>query len=319
MLNLDRLRLFIEVVEVGSFARAANLCGYSASTVARHIRLLERELSVRLFTRSAHHVTVTPAGELLASRAPDLLAMAIDLSEDVLRRAEEGPAVLRVGSYPSLTRGCLAGVIARHLARADDNVNVSLRDLEGSMAVHEVATGQLDVAFVDEAAPALQSCRELVEEGLTITEVGIERPVLLLHGSHRLARRPAITVTELPELSGLRWVSREVGSRDATLLERLASSARFTPTIGRRVECFEIISELVVQQRSVAVTYPLSVVPVPDLAVVPLIDAGQDARILAVQGEVHQSGVDDLVRRVRRYLATRKALTATAEWGGKGC
>lgn len=57
------LRVFYAVAETGSFSEAANQLGLTQPTVSARIRDLETRLSVRLFNRSPHKLTLTEAGE----------------------------------------------------------------------------------------------------------------------------------------------------------------------------------------------------------------------------------------------------------------
>lgn len=72
-LNLDDTQLFIQVIEHGSFSRAAEYCGIPKSTLSRRIRELENSLGVCLIHRSTCHFTLTELGEQFYERALQLL------------------------------------------------------------------------------------------------------------------------------------------------------------------------------------------------------------------------------------------------------
>src|SRR5437588_5481285 len=72
-----RLRAFAAVARRGSFTRAAEDLFISQPAVSKHVSSLERELKSRLVLRQPRHVSLTPAGQLLADyvlRAEALLA-----------------------------------------------------------------------------------------------------------------------------------------------------------------------------------------------------------------------------------------------------
>lgn len=73
MLYNTHLATMIEVVEAGSFRRAAEKVGISPSAVLKQITLLERELDVSLFDRSRKGVTLTEAGESIYRDAKYIL------------------------------------------------------------------------------------------------------------------------------------------------------------------------------------------------------------------------------------------------------
>lgn len=60
--NLRSMAVFAHVAESGSFRRAAERLGLSASVVSHHVTQLEKELGVRLLYRSTRHVALTDQG-----------------------------------------------------------------------------------------------------------------------------------------------------------------------------------------------------------------------------------------------------------------
>jgi len=62
--------------KVGSFSAAAEKLFISASAVNQQITCLEDSLGVKLFKRSRHGLSLTPAGRLLQSEAPSFLSHA---------------------------------------------------------------------------------------------------------------------------------------------------------------------------------------------------------------------------------------------------
>ncbi|MEO8550471.1 MAG: LysR family transcriptional regulator, partial [Kofleriaceae bacterium] len=68
-LELRHLRVFVTVVEVGSYTRAARELGLSQSTVSETLSSLERAVGVALFRKSAKGPTLTPPGDVLLAYA----------------------------------------------------------------------------------------------------------------------------------------------------------------------------------------------------------------------------------------------------------
>lgn len=72
--NLKQLRVFIAIVDTGSFTEAARTLYLSQSTVSSHIRALEDELGSSLFLREAKkQVSLTSDGRRLVPHARDIL------------------------------------------------------------------------------------------------------------------------------------------------------------------------------------------------------------------------------------------------------
>lgn len=68
-LTLDQIRVFLSIVDEGSFPKAAKSLRRAQSAVTYAIRKLEAEIGVPLFDRSAYRSVLTPAGRALLTRA----------------------------------------------------------------------------------------------------------------------------------------------------------------------------------------------------------------------------------------------------------
>ncbi len=68
-LDLDSLRAFVKVVELGSFTRAAAQLGTGKARISLRIQALEDALGTRLVQRTTRLVRATPDGEELLPRA----------------------------------------------------------------------------------------------------------------------------------------------------------------------------------------------------------------------------------------------------------
>lgn len=71
--KIGRLRVFIQVAEVGSFVRASEIMLMPKTTVSSAVQQLESEMGARLFHRTTRRVQLTSDGERLQERARVLL------------------------------------------------------------------------------------------------------------------------------------------------------------------------------------------------------------------------------------------------------
>ncbi len=78
MIDLHRLKIFITIVEMKSFSKAARQLYLTQPTVSQHVNYLEEYLGVPLFDRLGKEVRPTQAGEILHTYALRLLRMADD-------------------------------------------------------------------------------------------------------------------------------------------------------------------------------------------------------------------------------------------------
>ncbi|MGX7150117.1 LysR family transcriptional regulator [Enterococcus ureasiticus] len=73
-MELNDLRIFRCVTVAGSMSEAARIMGYAQSNITERIRLLEQELTVKLFERTNRGVKLLPEGEKLLGYATIILA-----------------------------------------------------------------------------------------------------------------------------------------------------------------------------------------------------------------------------------------------------
>ena len=79
MQNLEPIRIFITVAEMGSFTHAADSLGIQKGRASTAVRKLEEDVGVRLLHRTTRSVQLTEDGRAFHARARDLLAEVDDL------------------------------------------------------------------------------------------------------------------------------------------------------------------------------------------------------------------------------------------------
>jgi len=96
METLSNLECFAKAAALGSFSGAARQLGLTPSAVSRNVAMLERNLSVRLFHRTTRKLTLTEAGELLATSIRSSLNGLHDAIAEVSNQHQEPSGVLKV-------------------------------------------------------------------------------------------------------------------------------------------------------------------------------------------------------------------------------
>src|SRR3712207_9451901 len=82
--SLDQLRVFMAVVEEGSFSGAARRFGRAQSAVSYTIATLEQQLGVELFDRTGYRPKLTQAGEVLRGEITEIVSRADRLKSQAL-------------------------------------------------------------------------------------------------------------------------------------------------------------------------------------------------------------------------------------------
>ncbi len=99
-MELEQLRHFLKVAELGNFTRAAEAVGLSQPALSRSIARLEEELGRPLFERQTRHVSLTDSGNLLVDRARQILSLVDDAKSEIHDDGQTGR--IRVAAIPTI-------------------------------------------------------------------------------------------------------------------------------------------------------------------------------------------------------------------------
>jgi DNA-binding transcriptional LysR family regulator len=88
--QLQGMRVFTRVAELGSFVRAANTLELSRAMASSYVAQLEKHLGTRLLHRTTRKVSVSPQGAVYLEHCKRILAE-IDAADDKLRLARNRP------------------------------------------------------------------------------------------------------------------------------------------------------------------------------------------------------------------------------------
>lgn len=206
---LDRfaaLTVFARVVEQGSFTRAADRLGVSASAVSRQVAELEAHLGVRLLNRTTRTLSLTESGQAFLERAVQLLADLEEAEAAVSAAALEPRGTLRLTAPIAFGERYLAPAIAEFVAR-----HGKVRfDVELSDRIVDIVDEGFDLA-VRIGAPGSQA---LIARRIGTTQlVCCAAPAYVKrHGSPAtpadLARHACLSYAYLPVRDTWRFVDR---------------------------------------------------------------------------------------------------------------
>ena len=141
--RLSAIRVFVQVVDSGSFAGAAQALDLSNAVVTRQVAALEAHLGARLLNRTTRRMSLTEAGEDFCARARTILEQLAE-AEAVAGRGTSRPVgLLRLSAPLSYGISRLAPVLARFRQQ-----HPQLRlDVDLSDRVSDLADEGVDVAL----------------------------------------------------------------------------------------------------------------------------------------------------------------------------
>ncbi|MET9916319.1 LysR family transcriptional regulator [Streptomyces sp. NPDC006435] len=185
-MDIEAVRTFVAAADAGQFQEAAAELAVTQQAVSKRIAALERDLGVRLFTRTPRGSGLTIDGQAFLPHARELLRTA----ERAVASVGTGRRPLRVDVIAS--RGAATGLMRDfHRARPDIDLDVvMLFDIETAVAA--VRSGTIDASFRAVAAPG----RPLPEDIESVRV--LDEPLQLLTGpAHALAGARSVTVGQL--------------------------------------------------------------------------------------------------------------------------
>ncbi len=147
MLDLHRLRVLAAVARLGSVTEAARELGYAQPSVSHHLARLEDEVGLPLTRRSGRGITMTPAGELLAQRAAEILGRVQSAEDELAALQDLRRGRVRVAGFQSALSGVVT-TAAASLRKSAPGLELTLEDMHPDLAIPKLREGAIDVAVV---------------------------------------------------------------------------------------------------------------------------------------------------------------------------
>lgn len=147
MLDVTRLRVIDALARLGSVTAAAKDLHYTQPTVSHHLARLEAETGAQLLQRAGRGIRLTPAGQLLASRAAEILGRIDAADAELSAHVGLSSGRVRLASFSSV----IGSLIPRAVAALTDKhpgLQISLTDTQPPEALGLLRSGKIDVAVV---------------------------------------------------------------------------------------------------------------------------------------------------------------------------
>jgi DNA-binding transcriptional LysR family regulator len=111
-MDLNEISVFIKVIQVGSFSRAAQQLGMPNSTVSSKVSSLEKRLGVTLIQRTTRKLSITPAGQAYFRRCIQGLEEIQAAEVEIASIQGEPQGLLRITAPVELGSTILPGLIS---------------------------------------------------------------------------------------------------------------------------------------------------------------------------------------------------------------
>jgi DNA-binding transcriptional LysR family regulator len=188
--TLRQLEAFLAVAEELHFGRAAERLSVSAPWMSHTVRDLERALRVELLSRTTRTVQVTPAGQVFAGLASQILTELSSAIKTVRSMSAAPRATLKLGYTIGAGLEVVPTLLRTYAAREPD----------AGIETEEFDFTDPSAGLRDNLVNAAVVRPPLGLPGLVSVELATERRVACLPDDHPLAARESLSISDvLPE------------------------------------------------------------------------------------------------------------------------
>jgi DNA-binding transcriptional LysR family regulator len=184
--DLDAVRTFVAAADAGQFQEAAADLSITQQAVSKRVAALEKDLGVRLFTRTARGARLTIDGQAFLPHARDLLRA----EERAAASVRPGRRALRVDV---IGRRLAPAALLRAFHRAYPETELDVVTLfDAGAAIDAVRSGTIDASFRAVTVPARR-----LPDGVEAVRVLDEAVQLVTGPAHAFAAAGAVTPAQL--------------------------------------------------------------------------------------------------------------------------
>lgn len=183
---MNRYRVFVKVIECGSFTKAAQELNYTQSAVSQMVHTLEEELSSILISRSKTGVTLTADGKEYFPYIRTISNAHRELEEKQKEMIGLHSGKIRVGTFTSISRNWLPGIM-KQFKTLYPTVRFELFQGEYTNISQWIKDGTVDFGFVTPAAV----------QNLQILPLYSDEMAAVFPQGHPLAKKDFVTLSDL--------------------------------------------------------------------------------------------------------------------------
>jgi DNA-binding transcriptional LysR family regulator len=280
---LEKLRLFLVVLEEGSLRRAADRLRISQSAITRQMQSLEFDLGGLVLERTSAGVRPTKGGHALAERAKTLLAD-YDSTMAEVRRLNRGESErLLIGYIASAVQEYLGPALAV-VRRAYPRLKVKMLDQTPGEMIIALRQGKIDLALTLHGI-------DLLSRDFYARKLATVRSLVALPVSHRFATERQVSLSQLKGETFVRGSDDVVPGYTQKIIRFCLKYGGFRPRLATIDQANGLVESLALAANEEAISIQpafISHLKVPNVVMVPIADAGAtwDLFIVWQQGKM---------------------------------
>ena len=146
-MTLQQLEYIVAVEKYRHFAKAAESCHVTQSTLSMMIQKLEQELEINIFDRKTQPVEPTPIGVTLLAQAKVILYNAKQFKELALNEKEQESGKVTFGIIPTVAPYILPKLF-NILQERNPNINLHVKEITTSEIINQLEKAEIDMALL---------------------------------------------------------------------------------------------------------------------------------------------------------------------------
>lgn len=241
-INIATMKTFCDLVDTGSFSRAADSNYVSQSAVSQQVAKLERDLSVQLITRGGGLITPTDAGKAFYHGAREILRRYEQLLGEVHGASAAVRGVLRVGTIYSVGFYLLDPFVRRFF-REHPEVALHVTYTNWNHISAAIIGGEMDLGVV--------ACPD-TNRSLEILPLRDEELVAVFPPGHSLSKRRTI---QAKALANEAFVAFQANIPTRRHIDKLLKARRVSVNVTMEFDNIELL------KRSIMVGAGVSILP----------------------------------------------------------
>lgn len=186
-MDIADLKLFTCIADAGSITHGARQANLALASASERLKNMEHDAGVALVVRHARGVSLTDAGEVLASRARQILSQHERLNAELKAFATGIRGKITLYANTAAMAEFLPARLAPWLSQHPE-ISIELEERTSADIVNNIATGIGEAGLVSDAVHAGE---------LTLEPVADDRLVLIVPERHSLSTRDEISLSEI--------------------------------------------------------------------------------------------------------------------------
>lgn len=223
MLDVNRLRMLVELSRRGTLSAVADALSYSKASVSQQLSALERDVGVPLLRRVGRGVQFTPQGNVLVAEAIGILDQLEHAEVAVAESLTEVTGTVRIAVFQSTAHSLLPRAL-ESLKERHPALRVEVTECDPETGLVGVSSRDFDLILAEQYPGHTRPIHADLDR------------VVLAHDAIALARRPGTrpSADAFAALWSTRtepWVLEPAGTASRAWAEQLCRTAGFEPDV----------------------------------------------------------------------------------------